>query len=46
MKYVERVKYTYEELANGLGDGDLEIIDKIINELKNIGKYKAEEFEG
>ena len=46
MKYVERVKYTYEELSDAVGDGDLEIINRIINELKNIGKYKVEEFEG
>ena len=46
MKYVERVKYTYEELSDAVGDGDLEIINRIITELKNIGKYKVEEFEG
>lgn len=45
-KFVERVRYSYDELSNKIGENTLDEIKDLIKSLKEIGTYKVQEFEG
>ena len=45
-KFEEKARYSYDELSNIIGENTLDEINDLIKSLKEIGTYKAEEFEG